>query len=133
MQKPTVRVRAFTEYPYLHAINVKNGVVIASDFTSVPPTCFNTFNIAKKSQRASTTRNAIDFFQLLRRWEQPQRSTKGAPGGCDARASSWRNTCARQRRLAHTPGPFGTVRLHHLKTVDRLVSEACAQNLDQCR
>src|SRR4051794_16730501 len=49
MQKPTVRVHAFTEYPQLHAIDVKNRVVIASDFTSVPPTCFNPFNIAKKS------------------------------------------------------------------------------------
>jgi hypothetical protein len=49
MQKPTVRVHSLTEYPQLYTIDVEYRVVVASDLSSIPPTCFDPFNVTKKT------------------------------------------------------------------------------------
>src|SRR5437016_4938035 len=66
-------------------MDVEHRVVIASYFTSVPPTCFNSFHITEKSQRPSAARDAVEFFQLLRSWEKPQGAAEGAPWGRESR------------------------------------------------
>ena len=71
MQKPTVRLGALTEYPQLYTVDIKHRVVIAADITSVPPTCLDSLNITKKTQRAAAAWHAIDFLELLGRMQQP--------------------------------------------------------------
>ena len=45
-------------------MDVEDRVVVASDFTSVPPTCFNSFRVTEKTQRASAVWDTVELFQL---------------------------------------------------------------------
>jgi len=71
--------RLRTEYPQLHAVDIKHRVVIASNIPSIPPTCLDPLNITAKPQRAAAARHTIDFLELLWHRQQPQRAAESRP------------------------------------------------------
>src|SRR5262245_36132010 len=56
VQEPTVRLRALTENPQLHAVDVECRVVIASNIASIPPTCLDSLDIAYEAECAAAAR-----------------------------------------------------------------------------
>src|SRR5690349_9370030 len=79
MQEPPVRLRALTENPQLHAVDVECRVVIAPNIVSIPPACLDPLDITHEPERAAATRHSINFLQLLWRRQKPQRPAERGP------------------------------------------------------
>src|SRR5882757_3523174 len=130
-------------------MDVEDRVVVASDFTSVPPTCFNSFHVTEKPQRASAAWDTVEFFQLLWRWKKPQGPTEGRPWG---RGSQRQRTASagdlgprptrfatargptrarRDRWLAHAPRSLRPMSLQRLKPIHRFMPQARPQTLNE--
>src|SRR3569833_1976496 len=103
-------------------MDVEYCVVIASDFGSIPPACFDSFHVTKESQGAATARHAFYLFQLLWSWEEPQGPAKRAPRNTGA--------CANGLWFACGPCAFWAVALQYLESIDRFVPEPGAEAFD---
>src|SRR5882762_3210664 len=130
VQKPAVGRGALAKYPQAYAMDVDGGVVIARDFTAVPPAGLDAFRFTDETQRAPAPWQPVPHAQPLRRRQQPQGTTAG--GRCSRAAPGQRAAAACGGRwLGNRPGVFGPVCLKPRETMHRLGTQARAQTLDE--
>src|SRR2546430_5225815 len=69
-----MRRGALAKHPQAYAMEVDGGVVIARDFTAVPPAGLDAFRFTHQTQRAAAPGQPVPHAQRLRRGQKPQRS-----------------------------------------------------------
>src|SRR5436853_7659721 len=105
-----MRRGALAKHPQAYAMEVDGGVVIARDFTAVPPAGLDAFRFTHQTQRATAPRQPVPHAQRLRRGQEPQGTT--AAGRCPRAATGARAAAAGGGRwLGNRPGAFGPVGL----------------------
>src|SRR5256884_2631416 len=121
---------ALAKHPQTYAMQVDGGVVIARDFSAVPPAGLDAFRFTDETQRTAAPGQPVPHAQRLRRGQEPQGT---ADGGRYLRAAAGVHAAAAGggRWLGKRPGVFGPVCRKPCETMYRPGTQACAQTLDE--
>src|SRR5205823_6693757 len=68
---------ALAKHPQTYAMQVDGGVVIARDFSAVPPAGLDAFRFTHQTQRTAAPGQPVPHAQRLRRGQQPQGTSAG--------------------------------------------------------
>ena len=86
-------------------MDIDGGVVIARDFTAIPPAGLDALRLAHQAQRPPATRQTVPRCKRLRRRQHPQGTAQAGPAVRAAHAESARCPGAARRAAAAGGGP----------------------------